>query len=76
MLNSLCKKDINIQFEPITRVNLNFKINIYATDTIEESKTILIKKEKSLNINNNNILDESDILKNNEEILEHKEFKK
>jgi len=73
MLNSLCKKDINIQFEPITRVNLNFKINIYATDTIEESKTILIKKEKSLNINNNNILDESDILKNNEEILEHKE---
>ena len=38
MLNSLCKKDINIQFEPITRVNLNFKINIYATDTIEEVK--------------------------------------
>ena len=29
MLNSLCKKDINIQFEPVTRVNLNFKINIY-----------------------------------------------
>ena len=72
MLNSLCKKDINIQFEPITRVNLNFIINIYATDTIGESKKILIKKEKSLGINKN-ILDESDLLKSNEEILEHKE---
>ena len=74
MLNSLCKKDINIQFEPITRVNLNFKINIYATDTIEESKKILIKKEKSLDINTNrNAIDESDFLKNNDEVLEHKE---
>ena len=74
MLNSLCKKDINIQFEPITRVNLNFKINIYATDSIEESKTILIKKEKSLDINHHN-LDESDYLqnKNTEEIIAHKE---
>ena len=74
MLNSLCKKDINIQFEPITRVNLNFKINIYATDTIEESKKILIKKEQSLDINKN-VLDESDYLrgKNDEEVMVHKE---
>ena len=72
MLNSLCKKDINIQFEPITRVNLNFKINIYATDTIEESKKILIKKQKSMDVNKR--LDESDyILKNSEEIMEHRE---
>jgi len=72
MLNSLCKKDISIQFEPITRVNLNFKINIYATDTIEESKKILIKKEKSMEVKQG--LDESDyIRKNSEEIMEHKE---
>ena len=74
MLNSLCKKDINIQFEPVTRVNLNFKINIYATDTIGESKEILIKKEQTLEINKN-VLDESDFLKNknDEEYITHKE---
>ena len=72
MLNSLCKKDINIQFEPITRANLNFKINIYASDTIEPSKQILIKKEINSDINRN-ILDESDYLKNNEDFMPHKE---
>ena len=74
MLNSLCKKDINIQFEPITRVNLNFKINIYATDTIDKGKTILINKQKTIEINKNN-LDESDYLKNknSEEIMIHRE---
>ena len=53
---------------------MNFKINIYATDTIEESKKILIKKEQSLNINKN-VLDESDYLKdkNDEEVMTHKE---
>ena len=44
LLNSFCKKDINIQFEPITRVNLSFKINIYASDTID-------KNIKNTNIN-------------------------
>ena len=74
MLNSLCKKDINIQFEPITRVNLNFKINIYATDTIGESKKILIQKEKSMEMNKN-AMDESDFLKDKseEEVITHKE---
>ena len=74
MLNSLCKKDISIQFEPVTRVNLNFKINIYATDTIGESKEILIKKEQSFD-GQNKSLDESDFLKhkNDEEYLTHKE---
>ena len=74
MLISLCEKDISIQFEPVTRVNLNFKINIYATDTIGESKEILIKKEQSYD-GNNKSLDESDFLKhkNDEEYLTHKE---
>ena len=75
MINSLCKKDINIQFEPITRVNLNFRIKIYATDTLGESKKILIKKEKSFDMNNNNALNDSEHVFNDNEgqIFEHRE---
>jgi len=47
LLNSFCKKDINIQFEPKTRVNLSFKINIYASDTIDMKKKINVRKNKS-----------------------------
>ena len=52
LLNSFCKKDINIQFEPKTRVNLSFKINIYATNIIDENKKLKINKEKSVDIKN------------------------
>ena len=52
LLNSFCKKDINIQFEPKTRVNLSFKINIYASDTIEDNQKINYKKNKSIPIKN------------------------
>ena len=50
LLNSFCKKDINIQFEPKTRVNLSFKINIYASDTIDENKKLKYKENKSRSI--------------------------
>ncbi len=52
LLNSFCKKDINIQFEPKTRVNLSFKINIYATNTADAKKKLKTKKESSVEIKN------------------------
>ena len=73
LLNSFCKKDIHIQFEPKTRVNLYFKINIYATDTLDENKIIAIKKSKK-DINKDEI-EKSLYSKSeeDEEILSHKE---
>ena len=39
LLNSFCKKDISIQFDPKARSILSFKVNIYATDnTINKCK--------------------------------------
>ena len=83
LLNSFCKKDITIQFEPKTRVNLSFKINIYATDTIDENKKLILKKDKSVNIKNETIKninkenseEENDDLngEKSEEIIYHKE---
>ena len=82
LLNSFCKKDINIQFEPKTRVNLSFKINIYATDTIDDNKKLVLKKDKSININKESIKnankekkEEDDNFYNekSEEIISHKE---
>ena len=82
LLNSFCKKDINIQFEPKTRVNLSFKINIYASDTIDENKNLNIKenKNKSIEINESdkNINREENDEELNEDIsngliLSHKE---
>ena len=73
LLNSFCKKDINIQFEPKTRVNLSFKINIYATDTIDINKKISVRKNKDteqekLKDKNDNTYED-----NSEELLSHKE---
>ena len=49
LLNSFCKKDISIQFEPKTRESLTFKINVYATDNTSRNKE-LIQPEKAKNI--------------------------
>ena len=76
LLNSFCKKDINIQFEPKTRVNLSFKINIYATNTIDDKKKLKIKKEKSIEIKNeekdDEICDDDDII---ESVIQKEELK-
>ena len=49
LLNSFCKKDISIQFEPKTRESLTFKINVYATDNTSRNKE-LIQPENAKNI--------------------------
>ena len=41
LLNSFCKKDISVQFEPKTRANLSFKINVYATDNNSRNKELM-----------------------------------
>ena len=57
MLNSFCKKDINVQFEPKTRSALSFKLNVYATDNTSRSKDIISReKNNSNNINNNDYI--------------------
>ena len=79
LLNSFCKKDINIQFEPKTRVNLSFKINIYATDTIDDKTKINIKKNKSIDMKKNNRNKNQEEEENysfedkSEELLSHRE---
>ena len=40
ILNSFCKKDINIKFEPKTRACLSFKVNIYTTDTLKNLEKV------------------------------------
>ena len=66
LLNSFCKKDISIQFEPKTRSILSFKVNIYATDnTIRNNE--LINGEES----KNNKYDSEN--ESQEIIIEHKE---
>ena len=77
LLNSFCKKDIHIQFEPKTRVNLSFKVNIFATDTLDKNKKIIIKKNSKKNANNedeeNDNSSINEINESNEEILSHRE---
>ena len=82
LLNSFCKKDINIQFEPKTRVNLSFKINIYASDTIDDNKILNVKenknksieiKESGKNINKEENGEELNEDLNNELLFSHKE---
>ena len=41
LLNSFCKKDISIQFEPTTRANLSFKVYVYATDNTSRNKELI-----------------------------------
>jgi hypothetical protein len=50
MLNSFCKKDINVQFEPKTRSALSFKLNVYATDNTSRSKDIISREKKIIRI--------------------------
>ena len=64
LLNSFCKKDINIQFEPKTRAGLSFKVNVYATNNTSRNKN-LIKVE-----DNKNNYDEND-----QEIMHKEELK-
>ena len=53
LLNSFCKKDISIQFEPTTRANLSFKVYIYATDNTSRNKELIAGDVKnSYKINN------------------------
>ena len=47
LLNSFCQKDINIEFRPKTRINLSFKINIFAIDTINDKKVLKLKKNEN-----------------------------
>jgi hypothetical protein len=53
LLNSFCKKDINIQFEPKTRANLLFKVNIYATDNTYRNKDLIKAEENKNNFDKN-----------------------
>ena len=53
LLNSFCKKDISIQFEPKTRAHLFFKINVYATDNNSRNKELMGDKEKNIHRDNN-----------------------
>ena len=48
LLNSFCKKDISIQFEPTTRANLSFKVYIYATDNTSRNKDLISPDAKNL----------------------------
>ena len=59
LLNSFCKKDISIQFEPKTRESLSFKINVYATDNTSRNKE-LIQSGKNKNLYDNNENDKED----------------
>ena len=59
LLNSFCKKDISIQFEPKTRESLSFKINVYATDNTSRNKE-LIQSNKNKNLYDNNENDKED----------------
>jgi hypothetical protein len=52
MLNSFCKKEINVKFEPKTRAAISFKLKVYASDNTSRSKEI-ISKENNNKINNN-----------------------
>ena len=61
LLNSFCKKDISIQFEPTTRANLSFKINVYATDNNPKNKE-LIGDEGKNNYKGNEEENEKDFL--------------
>ena len=53
LLNSFCKKEISINFEPKTRIALSFKLNVYATDNTTKSKQIISQEKKGLNDNIN-----------------------
>jgi len=74
MLNSFCKKDIAIQFEPKTRSTLTFKLNVFATDNTSRSKDIISRENNNMNdsnINNNYYLandENNDIAINKEEL--------
>ena len=59
LLNSFCKKDISIQFEPKTRESLSFKINVYATDNTSRNKELL-QSGKNKNLYDNNENDKED----------------
>ena len=67
LLNSFCKKEISIQFEPKTRANLSFKINVYAADNTSRNKE-LINNEQKNNYNNNEINDKENEFKSKEEL--------
>ena len=74
MLNSFCKKDISVQFEPKTRASLSFKLNVYATDNTSRSKEIISREKNSvndsnININYNLINDENNEIAQNKEEL-------
>ena len=72
MLNSFCKKEINVQFEPKTRAPLMFKLHVYATDNTSRSKEIISKgindDNENNGINDYNIINNDDILSNKEEL--------
>ena len=66
LLNSFCKKDISIQFEPKTRSFLSFKVNIYASDnTINNNELLNGEEIKDNKYDNEN--DSEDV------VIEHKE---
>ena len=62
MLNSFCKKEINVTFEPKTRASISFKLNVYATDNTSRSKEIILSNRKEGNDSSNN--DYNDINEN------------
>ena len=73
MLNSFCKKEISVNFEPKTRSSVSFKLNVYATDNTSRSKEIISREKNTLNNNNNNNLNNYNLINNNNETLQGKE---
>ena len=67
LINSFCKKDINVEFEPKTRVNLSCKINIYATNQIKDNNSEIFKKNKN-NENKKGEVNKEEIFLNKEEL--------
>ena len=53
LLNSFCKKEISVQFEPKTRANLSFKIHVYATDNNSRNKELIGDEAKNAYKDNN-----------------------
>ena len=73
LLNSFCKKEINVTFEPKTRSSVSFKLKVYATDNTSRSKEIISREKNDLNDNNLNNYNEYNVHGNSNDILSSKE---
>ena len=75
MLNSFCKKEISVHFEPKTRSSLSFKINVYAADNTSRSKEIISREKNDTNDNKSDANVLNVISEENKEIINKEELK-